>query len=152
MTDYDFSLSGRPAYRDPHYFDGAFIDTTLQNATSGDYWYFFVTPSDVLLKRAFAIRTVSSNGTATIDVLNDVGSTFESNLDLNGTGYIVINDLSMPRWVEDSYRTYNWNPLQGLGVHFNRLGVSWDQDVTKAKFWIILEYIDLRGLDAILVV
>jgi len=131
MTTYDYSLSGRGAYaHERHWMQMRYIDNVARPAVSGDDWRIMDIPARSLVIATSCLR-IADGGAITVDVGDSSSATtFESNLSLNGTGLIAINDATLPVY----YSAANYVTLH------------WDAASAAAKFWIIFEIVDVSPI------
>lgn len=127
MTTYDYSRDGRPAYaHEKHYIIKRYVDFTAKAGVAADVWNLFDVPIYSLIQQMVCVRLTSAGGVCTVTVADATPTAFETNLDLNGTGYITLND--------------------NTNVYYSAAGVvsmTVNNNNSAAKFWLFAEVIDL---------
>lgn len=128
MTTYDYSRDGRPAYADEkHYVIKRYIDFTAKAAVALDVWNLCDIPIYSFVQSISCLRITAAGAGCTADIADvTLGTTYESNLNLNGTGYIAVDDASNIYYAAADV-----------------LKMTLDHSNTAAKFWIFVEIIDL---------
>ena len=129
MTAYDYSIAAeRPAYsQEKSWVLKRYLDFTKTAAVASDVWTIAHIPINQLLVASYCARVTSAGGVCTVTVASVSNAhNLEANLDLNGTGFIAINDVV----------TEFFPAVDTIAVTINNSN-------TAAKFWLVFNFIDL---------
>lgn len=127
MTTYDYSRDGRPAYAsEKHYIIKRYIDFTAKAGVAADVWNLFDIPIYSFLQGMFCVRLTAAGAAHTVTISDSTPTAIETNLDINGTGYIILND--------NVNLYYSAASVMSMTVNNSN---------TAAKFWLVAELFDL---------
>lgn len=109
----------------------AYIDTSVNNLTSGDFYKLFDYDANTLINEVKVITETVEGAGDTLDIVDDTAgtTTLVSNHDLNTD-----NALS-------KYTTGLFKATAG------QISIKPDADLTVCKFWVVVTYVKLTVLD-----
>jgi len=130
MVAYDYSVAPeRPAYSENiRWTLKRFVDFTKTIGTATDVWTIAHIPANQFLMGSYCARVTAAGAGCTVTVGSVTNAhAFEANLDVNGTGYIAINDLATPEF---------YPAVDTITMLINNTNAA-------AQFWLVFDFIDL---------